>query len=230
MKTNKTTQIIAIIFTIAMLITLLGCREEEVVYEYTYETEATTPQIVNVYREIMPATRFIGIKYTNEDRGECGGFGERWQWMFSEGHFGTLRALLPENPKEFFHEIDATIGLMRMHADDPFQYWIGMFLPPDTEVPEGFEYINFPRTEIGVAWVYGQSPDIFWHCSEAVLALEEYGVEIRANQAGEWWQFERYVCPRFTTPNEYGNVILDRAFFIVHCGRCGAACRMYEGN
>jgi predicted transcriptional regulator YdeE len=225
MKRKKTTLTIAIILIITMIAMFTSCGSA------AEETEILeTPRIVNVYREIMPATRFIGIKHTNEDRSECGGFGNQWAWMFEQGHFNTLRALLPEVPVEFFRDIDATIGLMRVVEGEPFQYWIGMFLTPYTEVPEGFDYIDFPRSELGVVWVYGQAPDIFWQCELEHQALIDYGVDLRPNELGEFWFFERYVCPRFTTPNEYGNIILDKVHFIVHCGRCGRDCVMYEGD
>ncbi len=31
---------------------------------------------------------------------------------------------------------------------------------------------------------------------------------------GAFWFFERYQCPRFTTPDEKGNVILDMCYFV----------------
>jgi hypothetical protein len=82
-------------------------------------------------------------------------------------------------------------------------------MPSDTTVPDGFQYVDFPACDLGVCWVYGKEHEIFGHegmCAERLVAD---GFEI----AGKWC-FERYACPRFTTPDEAGNVTLDICFFI----------------
>jgi len=35
-----------------------------------------------------------------------------------------------------------------------------MLTPANTEIPEGFEYINFPKSELGVCWVSGKKEDM----------------------------------------------------------------------
>ena len=35
-----------------------------------------------------------------------------------------------------------------------------------------------------------------------------------ADKDGVQWCFERYVCPRFTDPDEQGNVILDMCYYV----------------
>ena len=35
-----------------------------------------------------------------------------------------------------------------------------------------------------------------------------------ADEQGAWWFFERYACPRFTTPDENGAVILDIGHYV----------------
>ena len=52
---------------------------------------------------------------------------------------------------------------------------------------------------------------------EKVLAIWEngggyIGVERRAE--GAEWSFENCLCPRYTTPDEQGNVILDYCYFV----------------
>ena len=39
---------------------------------------------------------------------------------------------------------------------EPFEYWIGMFTPPETEMPEHFLFIGFEETKLGVCWIYGK--------------------------------------------------------------------------
>ena len=47
-----------------------------------------------------------------------------------------------------------------------------------------------------------------------ILRLEEEGFAWKADKDGVMWCFERYSCPRFTTPDEEGNVILDMCFYV----------------
>lgn len=37
-----------------------------------------------------------------------------------------------------------------------FTYWIGMFFPAETIVPNGYNYLDLPESNIGVDWVYGK--------------------------------------------------------------------------
>jgi len=37
-------------------------------------------------------------------------------------------------------------ALMRCKDGEPFEYWIGMFMPANTVVPEGFAYVDFPQS------------------------------------------------------------------------------------
>jgi hypothetical protein len=42
--------------------------------------------------------------------------------------------------------------------------------------------------------------------------LLEEGYKISDGDAG--WCFERYACPRYTTPDKNGNIILDICFYL----------------
>ena len=44
--------------------------------------------------------------------------------------------------------------------------------------------------------------------------LNEDGYKVIADDEGACWFFERYGCPRFTTPDEKGNVILDICYYV----------------
>lgn len=46
-------------------------------------------EIVKTYRQSIPATRFIGKKYGDEDRVN-GGFGQQWGEWFQNGWFDVL--------------------------------------------------------------------------------------------------------------------------------------------
>lgn len=162
-------------------------------------------EILKVYRESLPQVKLIGKRYTNDDRDDSGTFARYWQQCFQEGWPDIL-----EHCKGIPGVSDDLVGAMRMtDAPDGFEYWIGAFLAPDTEVPAGFEAVELPAGEVGVCWLYGNDKNGELYSMEAsdrsMAALAEKGWKIAENG----WFFERYNCPRFTKPDEKGNVILD---------------------
>lgn len=164
-------------------------------------------EIIKVYREELPSLRLIGKRYTNSDRGANGSFSGKWGEWFKNGYFGPLEKLgaLPENG-------DAYLGLMRI--TDEFEYWIGMFFPEGTPVPEGYEYTDFPAGSIGTCWIYGREDngEIFGEKihNKCLEKVKEKGWELTENAVF----FERYNCPRYTNADEKGNVILDYCMYI----------------
>lgn len=168
-------------------------------------------QIVKVYRQTIPAFRFIGKKYSNSDR-QNGTFGAKWSEWFQNGWFDEVEAL--STIKNEYEDSDLYVGLMRCKHNDAFEYWIGIFMPKDTKVKEGFSYVDFPESNLGVCWIYGKENELYMHEDECGKRLEEEGYEIIPDEKGAYWFFERYGCPRFTTPDDLGNVILDICYFV----------------
>ncbi|MCL2407299.1 MAG: hypothetical protein FWC95_05160 [Defluviitaleaceae bacterium] len=164
-------------------------------------------EIIKVYEQSMPATRFVGIKY-----GETtGDYGIKWHEWFSNNRFAALEALTHDG---FFEDSGAYIGLMRWKDGEPFQYWIGMFLPAEAVVPQGYEHVDFPASKLGVAWSYGNESELFGNEELSVEAVKARGMEVTTGSDGGWWFFERYACPRFTEVDEQGKKILDICHFI----------------
>ena len=79
------------------------------------------------------------------------------------------------------------------------------------QIPEGFEYVDIESLDYVVFYLYDkEGSDDFYSMSTHNICLEElkaYGFKREEDD----WCFERYNCPRFTTPDEKGNVILDYA-------------------
>lgn len=169
-------------------------------------------EVTKVYKQSVPAMRFIGKKYSDEDRVN-GGFGAKWEECFEVGLFESIEKLVGEGIPGY-EESDAYVGLMRWKEGEPFQYWIGMFVPENTPVPNGFDYVDFPKSELGVCWVYGYEQEVYGLEEQCSLKLIEEGYEIRTDQFGAYWFFERYVCPRFTIPDQDGKIILDICHYI----------------
>ena len=170
-------------------------------------------EIINTYRQSIPATRFIGKKYGDDDRIN-GSFGPKWGEWFGNGWFAVIEKQISVSTKEIYQDGDAYIGLMRWKEGEPFEYWIGMFMPETTPAPEGFGYVDFPKSELGVCWVYGKEGEVYRNEDKCAAKLGEAGYKIIPNEKGAWWFFERYGCPRFTTPDEQGNIILDICYYI----------------
>lgn len=170
-------------------------------------------EIIKTYKQNIPAMRFIGKKYGNNDRVN-GGFGEKWHEWFSNSWFDVIEKQTNKKIKDIYEDGDAYIGLMRWKDGEPFEYWIGIFMPENTPAPEGYSYIDFPESTIGVCWVLGKEPEIYGIEDKCAAKLKENGFKVIPDEKGAYWFFERYGCPRFTTPDEQGKVILDICHYI----------------
>lgn len=169
-------------------------------------------EIKKVYKESVPHVKLIGKRLTNNERDETSTFARYWQQSFQEGWFDILSKCpnVPGVSGDY-------LGVMRMNGEssDGFEYWIGMFRAPDAEVPTGFESVEIPAGKVGVCWLYGNEKTGELYSMEAfdlsMTALKEQGW----SYAETGWFFERYNCPRFTAPDEKGNVILDICTYLV---------------
>lgn len=59
-----------------------------------------------------------------------------------------------------------------------------------------------------------QNVTTFDTLATAAEKLGGEGYKIIPDEKGAYWFFERYCCPRFTTPDEQGNIILDICHYI----------------
>lgn len=169
-------------------------------------------EIIKVYKEHLPSLRFIGKRYTNADR--IGGFGHKWGEWFGNGWFETLEKLGEVKEIE-----NGYLGLMRCGGSDPensFEYWIGMFLPVDTAVPEGFAFIDLKESDLAVCWIKGKEEEGIYAMHDACIAkFGENGMgNFKEDDENRICFFERYNCPRFTTPDDNGDVILDYGIYL----------------
>ncbi|MCL2059742.1 MAG: GyrI-like domain-containing protein [Oscillospiraceae bacterium] len=165
-------------------------------------------KIIKVYKENVPALRFIGKKYLDADRVD-GSFGAKWGEWFENDWFGLLEKLHNGNLADYHENGGAYIGLMRDTVEGVFEYYVGIFMPKDTAPPENFTFVDFPAGELGVCWVYGAEHEVYMHEGECGERLTAEGFNVDGS-----WCFERYACPRFTAPDEKGNVTLDICFYI----------------
>lgn len=161
-------------------------------------------EIIKVFKESVPAMRFIGLKY-----GQFTAWSEAFGWFDKiEQAMGGVQAI-----KEIWENGGGYVGLERKHESEPFEYWIGMFTPAGTPVPEGLQYVDFPKGNLGTCWIYAGENEIR-DTSLCEQKLKEAGYEITPDEHGGVWSFENCTCPRFTTPDEKGKIIDDYCYFI----------------
>jgi predicted transcriptional regulator YdeE len=173
-------------------------------------------EIIKVYKESHPPLRIIGKRYTQAERDpETGLFSPRWGEWFAAERFAELEALTPQDETNG----GAYIGLIgnsdENNSDDGVEYWIGMFFPRETPVPEGFDSADIPASEVGVCWLHGTEPKLYTQSLECAAALLAEDMPVpRHDELGRWWEFERYNCPRFTEPDADGKIILDYGVYL----------------
>lgn len=151
-------------------------------------------KILEIQPERCPAARLIGKKYTGHPN---------WDEWWQNDWFAALEALrpLPFNG-------DAYIGAVHIVNGAP-EYWIGMFFPPHAEVPEGFAHVDMEPLDYAVCYLCDkEGSGAFYTMDTHNMCLEALKAR-HLKRKEDNWCFERYNCPRFTTPDAQGNVILD---------------------
>lgn len=171
------------------------------------------PKIIKCYRQKVPASRFIGIKYRDGDRVN-GSFSVKWGEWFQNNRFALLEALCTSEFLAQYTDSGAYIGLMRWKKDEPFEYWIGMFLPAETAVPDGFAYQDFPSADLGVCWIKGSEANVYFQEEKCGERLQAVDMKVIDDGQGAYWFFERYASPRFVVPDVNGEIILDVCHFV----------------
>ena len=158
--------------------------------------------ISEIQRESWPAARMIGKKHEAEPN---------WNEWWQNDWFAALEKNAP-----LAIGGDAYLGAVRVVNGKP-ERWIGMLFPVDAPVPDGFEAVDLEPLDYAVCYLYGKqdSADFYTMVTHQLCleALRTQGYKRRENS----WCFERYQCPRFTTPDENGNVILDYAISVEKC-------------
>jgi predicted transcriptional regulator YdeE len=170
-------------------------------------------EIIKVYKQDVPPLRFIGKKYGDKDRVD-GMYSKYWGEWDKNAWWDVVKKQCAIDIKNLYEGADTGIGLMREKEGELFEYWIGLFMPESTPVPEGFKYHDFERSTLGVCWIYGEMPEITGKERDCHKKLLENGYEVIKDPENALWFFERCIDPRFFIPDEKGKIILDICFFI----------------
>lgn len=153
-------------------------------------------EIVKTFLEHHPELMLVGKRYRDADRDQYGSFGEKWGQWFQNDWFSSLEACGDAYDGSY-------VGAMRI-TEEGFEYWIGLLMTT-ASVPPEYEAVKIPAGNLAVCYLYGRedSGELYRMHDACMNAWSEKGW----NPSG--WFIERYNCPRFTTPDEKGNVILD---------------------
>jgi len=131
-----------------------------------------------------------------------------WGKCFEEALFAKLETLA-----DFIHN-PAYVGYMDTNngvwKNGEGRYICGMMMKPGVVVPEGFTAHTLKPAKVAVGWIKGKKSN------EATVFANAHGLTEKAVVkkglklwGGHDWCMEVYTSPRFTTPDENGDIILD---------------------
>ncbi|MCQ4924507.1 GyrI-like domain-containing protein [Tissierella carlieri] len=160
-------------------------------------------KLVNLQINQLPEVRIIGKAVYLEMAMKENPIPEFWEKCFEDGTFTRLEEL-----KEY-HIDSSYVGWMGDWGIDngKFTYICGMLMKTEAPVPEGFICRDIPSSKVAIGWIQGLEKDVYPVSHEFTQkAMEEKGYRLDESAS---WCMELYNCPRFTTPMDNGEIILD---------------------
>jgi len=159
------------------------------------------PRLVNFEVKELPRLCVVGKAIQVQSAGQENPIPALWDRCFADGTFEVLEGL-----KEY-HLGGDYVGWIGEWGPEGFVYICGMLMQPEVPVPEGFSLRELPPGKVAVAWIKGQR-------AEVLLQAHALAEEALLNQGYEYdpaacWSMEVYNCPRWTNPDEHGELILD---------------------
>ncbi|MBL4935063.1 GyrI-like domain-containing protein [Clostridium sp. YIM B02515] len=126
-----------------------------------------------------------------------------WDKCFADNTFSPL-----ENQPDFVYD-NSYVGVMLDwdKGDGDFSYIVAMLMKDGVSVPDGYFCRDIEETDVAIGWIKGKNTaDV---CSIA-HSLTEQALKKKGYKCDKMkWFTELYNCPRFTTPDENGDIILD---------------------
>ena len=154
----------------------------------------------------FPAMKLIGkeIRYSMavhmQGDNRIPGF---WDKCFNDGTFTWLEA-----QKDFIYDpayVDVMLDWDK--GDGEFSTIVGMLMKNGASVPDGCVTRDLPASKVAVGWVRGKDT---MDCCAAAHQLTEQKLRADGYTNDKMtWCMELYNCPRFTTPDDNGDIILD---------------------
>jgi len=178
------------------------------------DTAKTPDGIINTRTQEIPALRFIGKKYsepfTDSVFVKVLDNLDNWRLNYM---FDAIEKQSDRDPKTIYEGGDAYISLMKKDGDF-FEYWLGMFMPADTAVPEGYEALDFPRSTWGVCRVYGKRNALIHYDAACRKQLSQDGILHQEDESRAQWFFQRFNWRSFFEEDKYGKRVLEYCYCI----------------
>jgi len=171
-------------------------------------------KIVKTYKQEIPALRFIGKKYPVENKNSIEVFDkilgnmDNWHWNHM---FNVIEKQYNTDLRTLYEGSDSFVSLMRKNEGVVSEYWLGIFMPRGTDVPAGYEVIDFPESKLGICRVYGKRNSIIHYDTYCRKKLAEDGIEYQEN---EKWFFQRFNWHGFFEEDKFGKRLLDYCYFL----------------
>jgi hypothetical protein len=163
------------------------------------------PRITKCERLHCPPVRFIGKRSTN--------FPD-WGAFWANNWFDEIEKAGPRAALN-----DDSYCVLTGFSPDGTECYLGEFFPENTVVPEGFDHADLPAMDAALCFVQGPEGEchrfVNQRREELIAEIERNGMTLpKGDPPPRWATFERDNCPRWTTPDADGNVILDFAIFL----------------
>ena len=189
-----------------------------VIIKNKVDTPGYSAGITETYRQELPPLRFMGKKFieplndnlfkninTNLDK------------LRSNSQLDEIEKLAITGIKTLYDGNNAYICLVRKNSDNLLEYLIGIFMPQNSAVPEGYEILDFPKSALAVCRVYGKKDLIINQEKECRKKLEDANL-LNSNAAGrdnpQNLFFQRFNWNSFFGEDKFGNRVLEYCFFV----------------
>jgi len=176
--------------------------------------------IIKTYRQEVPALRFIGKKYNEPFSVSIFDkiLNELDNWCLRYA-FSVIEKQLDKESKTIYEGGDAYVSLIKINGEllnevKQIEYWLGMFMPEGTEVPSGYEMMDFPKSTLGVCAVYGKRNSIIHYDEDCRKELAKEGIECRKDETGAKLFFQRFNWRNFYSEDKYGKRVLEYCYYL----------------
>jgi len=170
--------------------------------------------IIDIYRQKLPQMRFIGKCYKEKllDFSYKKILDNFNSWCINK-HFEKIEKMADADLKTFYDGTNAYICMMRKTAGGIIEYYLGMFMPKDTNVPKGYETIDFNKSEIAVSCVYGKRNNLIHYDNECRKKLTDEKM-MEENSNFKEWSFLRFNWYKYFNEDKFGNSALEYCYYI----------------
>lgn len=166
-------------------------------------------ELIKFQVQRLPGVILVGKARTygqqNSVKGE-NGIPAFWGQCFENQVFDPL-----EQQQDFVYD-PSYVGAMLDFKDGGFSYVVGMLMKEGAQIPEGYFSRVLDAADIAVGWIKGGEAEV---CAAAHSLTENAMRENGYASDRMPWCMEVYNCPRYTTPDENGDVVLD--YYIPVC-------------